>query len=29
LRDTSYESGKNKSQIVRTLLENDIEKRNS
>jgi hypothetical protein len=29
LRDTSYETGKNKSQIVRTLLENDIEKRNS
>lgn len=27
LRDTSYETGKNKSQIVRELLENEIEKR--
>jgi hypothetical protein len=27
LRDTSYETGKNKSQIVRELLERDIEKR--
>lgn len=29
LRDTSYETGKNKSQIVRELLENDLKRRNT